>query len=228
MRPLVFWGLVAAVWALSQIPYAGLPLSFLSTWAHELGHGMGAVITGGHFDHMIITRKFAGLAQTAVFGSFEHIVVVIGGLLGPAIAGALMLIASRGLNQNRTALYVLAALLFATAIFWAGDGFTRIGTLILGGFTMMIAVRGNAFICSILAHIIAISLCLSAVARLDYFFTGDANVEGKIHTSDTGTLAALIGGPHWFWGALLSALSLLILYLAYRLTGGNGFRKVKK
>jgi len=225
MRPLVFWAMVAGVWALSQVPYAGLPFAFLSTWAHELGHGMGAVITGGHFSHMIITPEFSGLAQTAVFGSWERIVVVCGGLLGPALAGALMLIAARGLNLNRIALYILSALLFATAVFWAGDAFTRIGTLVIGGFVMVIAVKGNAFVCSILAHIIAISLCLSAVTRLDYFFVGDANVEGKIHTSDTGTLAALIGGPHWFWGALLSALSLLILYIAYRMSGGRRIRR---
>ena len=224
MRPLLFWGLVAAVWAGMQVRYVGLPFAFLSTWAHELGHGMGAVITGGHFDHMIITKKFSGLAQTAVFGSFERIIVVAGGLLGPAIAGALMLMAARGLNLNRMALYILAALLFATAIFWAGDGFTRMGTLVIGCFVMAIAVKGNAFICSILAHIIAISLCLSAVTRLDYFFVSNGKVEGKIHTSDTGTLADLIGGPHWFWGALLSVLSILILFLAYRISGGRKTR----
>lgn len=224
MKPLVFWGLVIAVWAGTQVQYVGLPFAFLSTWAHELGHGMGAVITGGHFDHMIITRGFSGLAHTAVFGEAERIVVILGGLLGPAIAGGLLLIASRRLNLNRIALYILSALLFATALFWAGDNFTRTGTLMLGGFILVIAVKGTPFICRILALIISISLCLSAVTRLDYFFVKDGEVRGKTQTSDTGALAEILGGGHLIWAILLSALSLFILYVSYRLSSGKSSR----
>ncbi|NNC38867.1 MAG: M50 family peptidase [Acidimicrobiales bacterium] len=224
MRPLFFWGLVLAVWAGTQVQYVGLPFAFLSTWAHELGHGMGAVITGGHFDHMIITREFSGLAHTAVFGDAERIVVILGGLLGPAIAGGLLLIASRGLNLNRIALYILSALLFATALFWAGDNFTRIGTLMLGGFTLIIAVKGSPVICRALALIVAISLCLSAVTRLDYFFVKNGDINGRSHTSDTGALANIIGGGHLLWAILLSALSLFILYVSYRLSNGKSSR----
>jgi hypothetical protein len=217
--------LVAAVWGASQIPYAGLPFAFLSTWAHELGHGMGAVITGGHFDHMIITRNFSGLAHTSVLGQLEHIVVIVGGLLGPALAGGLMLIASHGLRQNRLVLYILAGLLFATAIFWAGDAFTRIGTLMLGGFIAVIAVRGTPVICQFTSMIVAISLCLSAVTRLDYFFINQGQINGKAHVSDTGALADIIGGSHLIWAVLLTALSLAILYAAFRLSGLAGSRR---
>ena len=224
LRPVLFWGLVVAVWVATQVPFAGLPFAFLSTWAHELGHGMGAVITGGHFDHMIITNNFSGLAHTAVFGEAERIVVILGGLLGPAIAGGLLLMAVRGLNLNRVALYIMSALLFATAIFWAGDNFTRLGTLILGGFILMIAVKGTPSICRFLALIIAISLCLSAVTRLDYFFMKNGDIDGQLHTSDTGALADIIGGGHMLWAILLSALSLFILYASYRLSSGRPAR----
>jgi len=181
---------------------------------------MGAVITGGHFDHMIIKRNFSGLAHTAVFGQAERIVVLLGGLLGPAIAGGLLLIASRGLNLNRAALYILSALLFATAIFWSGDNFTRMGTIVLGGFILTIAAKGTPSICRFLALIISISLCMSAVTRLDYFFMKEASI-GK---SDTGALAEILGGGHMIWAILLSALSLFILYLSYRVASGKPSR----
>jgi hypothetical protein len=203
-----------------QVQYVGIPFIFLSTWAHEFGHGLGAVATGGHFDHMIISRQLGGVAHTAVFGDAELIVVILGGLLGPAMAGGLLLIASRRLNLNRIALYILSALLFATAIFWAGDNFTRIGTFIIGAFCFAIATMGTPIICRILALILSISLCLSSVTRLDYFFMKQAG-NGK---SDTAVLTDIIGGGHMLWAILLSALSLFILYASYRLSSGKPSR----
>lgn len=169
---------------------------------------------------MIINRNLGGVAHTAVFGDAERIVVILGGLLGPAIDGGLLLIASRGLNLNRIALYILTALLFATAVFWAGDNFTRISTFAVGVFTCTIATMGAPFTCRILALMISISLCLNSVTRLDYFFMKQAQ-HGK---SDTAYLADIIGGGHMLWAILLSALSLLILFVSYRLSSGKPSR----
>lgn len=56
IQPLTFWVLVALVWAAGQVPILGMPFLFLSTWVHELGHGLGAIMTGGHFAHMRLWR----------------------------------------------------------------------------------------------------------------------------------------------------------------------------
>lgn len=208
------------VWAFGKIPMLGLPFVLLSTWVHELGHGLGAIVSGGRFESMIITPGLSGLAHTFSGSDFERIIVLFGGLLGPSIAGAVMLILSRRMGQNRLALFLLAGALLATVVLWAGDLFTQVSVLGFGVVVTGIAFWGYAALRHLFAHIIAIAFCLNAVAQFDYFFIRSANVGGFAGQSDTGALANIIGGPHLLWAVIVSALSLFILYLAFKLSGG--------
>ena len=223
-----FWVLVFVVWIAAQIPILGMPFVLLSTWVHELGHGLGAIVSGGSFDQMIITPKFSGLAHTFSGSAFERVIVLLSGLLGPAIAGAVMLILARRFNQARLSLFLLAAALLATLVFWAGDNFTRMSVL---GFCLVIsavAVWGKPLIRSLFALVIALSFCMNAVAQLDYFFMNDAKVGTYGGQSDTGALADIIGGPHIIWALIPSILSIIILYGAFRLSGGFGLKKNRR
>jgi len=211
---------VFLVWAFGQIPMVGLPFVLLSTWVHELGNGLGAIFSGGRFESMIITPGLSGLAHTFSGSDFERIIVLLGGLLGPSIAGAILLIMSRRMGLNRLALYLLAGALLATVVLWAGDLFTRVTVLGFGVGVAAIALWGRAALRHLFAHIIAIAFCLNAVAQFDYIFMSSANVGGYGGLSDTGVLAEIIGGPHIFWAIIVSALSLFILYLAVKLSGG--------
>ncbi len=208
------------VWAFGQIPLVGLPFVMLSTWVHELGHGLGAIVSGGRFESMVITPGLSGLAHTFSGSNFERIIVLLGGLLGPSIAGAIMLIMSRRLGLNRLALFLLAGALLATVVLWAGDMFTRVSVLSFGVAVTAMAFMGHRALRHLFAHIIAISFCLNAVSQFGYIFMNKANVGGYAGLSDTGVLAEIIGGPHLFWAVVVSALSLFILYLAFKLSGG--------
>lgn len=192
----------------------GLPFVLLSTWVHELGHGLGAIVSGGRFESMIITPGLSGLAHTFSGSDFERIIVLLGGLLGPSIAGAVMLVLSRRMGLNRLALYLLAGALLVTVVFWAGDMFTRVTVLSFGVAVTAMALMGHSALRHLFAHIIAISFCLNAVAQLDYVFMRNANVGSYAGQSDTGALADIIGG-HMFSGPSLSALC-LYLYCIWR------------
>jgi len=109
---------------------------FLSTWAHELGHGLGAIFTGGKFVDLIVMPNFSGLARTQTVNPFQRSMVILVGLLGPSLLGVLMIFLTRGLNWYRVAIIVLAALLAMSQI-WAGDKFTR---LALGGWTLVLVL----------------------------------------------------------------------------------------
>ena len=217
--PKLFWILVFAVWIAEQIPVLGKPFRMLATWVHELGHGLGAIISGGRFEQMILTPQFSGLAHTFTGNKWQQIAVLFGGLLGPAIAGALMLILARRLDQSRLALFLLAGALLATLVFWAGDNFTRV---VVFGFCLVItsiALKAWPLVRSLSAHIIALAFCLNAVADFNYFFMNAADIGIYSGKSDTGALAEIIGGPHLFWALVPSVLSILILYGAFRLSG---------
>jgi len=95
---------------------------------------------------------------------------------------------------------------------WAADSFTRIA---LGGGTVILAliawkVPSHAVL--YISHIIAIALCLNALTGFGYFFIGNAEVAGSLYRSDTGVMADLLFGPHWLWGGLIAALSVVILF----------------
>lgn len=205
-----FWGLCFIVWMVLQVPMARIPIMFLSTWAHELGHGLGAVFTGGRFIELTVFPNFSGIAQTATVNNFQRAMVILLGLLGPSLLGVLMIILTRALNWYRVAIVVLAALLALSQI-WAADSFTRMalggGTLILGVIAWKVPSQAVLYV----AHIIAIALCLNALTGFGYFFIGNAEVSGSLYRSDTGVMSDILGGPHWLWGGLIAALSIVIL-----------------
>ncbi len=188
-----------------------IPIMFLSTWAHELGHGMGAIITGGRFIELTVFPNFSGLALTGTSNSFQRVMVLVVGLLGPSLLGVLMIILTRALNWYRLAIIVLAVLLAMSQI-WAADSFTR---LALAGWMLILAaiawkVPNKALL--YVSHIIAIALCLDALTGFGYFFIGNGEIDGSLYRSDTGAISDILGGPHWLWGGLIAALSVVILF----------------
>ena len=226
LHPALFWALVLGIWFAAQVPIIGTPFVLLSTWVHEFGHGMGAIISGGSFDNMVIKPELSGLAHTYTGSDFARVTVLLGGLLGPACAGAIMLILSRRFGFSKLALLLLTAALLATVIFWAGDMFTRMTVLGFGVVVGFIALRTNPLIRTLCSHIIAIAFCLNAVTGFRYFFMSQAKIGGYSVQSDTGALAELIGGPHLFWAIVPSLLSVLILLAAIYFS--SGLRKTPK
>lgn len=205
-----FWGLCVVVFMILQFPLVRLPVLFLSTWAHEFGHGLGAIITGGRFVELTVFPNFSGVAQTATSSDFSRAMVIVFGLLGPSLLGVFMIALTRAFSLYRLAILALAGLLTLSLI-WAADGFTLIT---LGGGAVIMGLAGWKLPDRILlyvAYVVAIALCLSALTGFSYFFMGNADVAGAIYRSDTGVLADLWGGPHWLWGGLMVILSVAIL-----------------
>lgn len=194
-----------------QFPLVRIPILFLSTWVHELGHGLGAIFTGGRFMELTVFPNFSGLAQTSTCNNFQRAVVIILGLLGPSLLGVIMIALTRALNWYRVAIIILTALLIMSQI-WAADSFTRTtlagAAVLLGLIAWKIPNQAVLYI----SHIIAIALCLSALTGFGYFFMGNAEVAGSIYRSDAGALSDIWGGPHWLWGGLIAALSIVILF----------------
>lgn len=205
-----FWGLVVVMYMVLQFPLVRIPVLFISTWAHELGHGMGAMMTGGEFRSLTVFADFSGVALTATRSSFSQGMVVIVGLLGPSLLGVWMIMLTRAFGLYRLALLSLAALM-ALSLIWAGDRFTF---LTLGIAAAIISVMGwkvpdRAVL--YIAYCLAISLCLSALTGFGYFFMGNAEVAGDFYRSDTGVLSDIWGGPYWLWGGIMVCLSVIIL-----------------
>jgi hypothetical protein len=73
-----------------------VPLLWLSTVAHELGHGMTALALGGRFERFVIRSDGSGTASTAApLGDLPGALVCAGGLVGPALVAAVCFVLAR-------------------------------------------------------------------------------------------------------------------------------------
>jgi peptidase M50B-like protein len=84
----------AVTLALYMIPfgrYLARPLLLLSTLAHEMGHGITALLLGGSFRRLAVWPSGAGMADLdlAGFGRIRQGLTLAGGLVGPSVAAAL-------------------------------------------------------------------------------------------------------------------------------------------
>ena len=107
------------------------PFTILATWFHEMGHGLAAMLAGRGFERLLIFADGSGVALTFRpadgFGLTDALVAA-SGPLGPAIAGALLILSSRSARATRTALAVLGIALIASTLIWVRS---PIGWLIL-------------------------------------------------------------------------------------------------
>src|SRR3954451_22822081 len=90
------------------------PFTILATWFHEMGHGLAAMLTGRGFDRLLIFADGSGVAlslRPADGYGVTDALVAASGPLGPAIAGALLILSSRSPAATRGALAVLGVAL---------------------------------------------------------------------------------------------------------------------
>src|SRR5215470_4974698 len=97
---IVLFGSVAITLAMFLIPspehtwWLLAPFRWLHIYVHEFGHGIAALLVGGHFDRFEM-YTYSGLAYTATSGNLAAAFVCAGGLCGPAVVGGVFLAAGR-------------------------------------------------------------------------------------------------------------------------------------
>ncbi len=126
---LFFWFILPLIYppAARPIYLAFYPISIIGTFVHEMGHGLSAIFTGGHF-YWLQIEFFRGGAAITAGGS--QLLILLGGLLGPAVTGAMLLAVSTRVNHPKWIMAVLC-LYFLVGMFFM----IRPILLILTGFS---------------------------------------------------------------------------------------------
>ena len=223
-RAALLWS-IALTLALPRVPVLavlGVPLLWLSTVAHELGHGLTALALGGTFERFVIRGDGSGTAFTAApVGDLTGALVCAGGLVGPALIAGLCVVLARRPGAARLCLALFGAALVAAAVLVADTGLTQLflggtgGVLLLAG-----GLLGPAWAQGTLVFL-AVQLALSVFTRGDYLFTEVAHSSAGVMPSDVAVMASHLGGPFWVWGLACGLVSLLVLVggLAWYLRG---------
>jgi hypothetical protein len=194
------------------------PFILLTTWVHEMGHGLTAMALGGKFERLEIFADASGVAFTTASPGFSAALVALGGLLAPPLLAALILAFARGSGRAYFCLMALSFGLGASLVFWVRS---FVGIVAVPGLALVLALGANVGggrLRLLAAQLVAVVLGLDTVTRmLHYVFIervqAGATAGGR---SDVGAVADNLGGPYWFWGAMVAAVALLLLLWGLR------------
>jgi len=196
------------------------PFTILATWFHEMGHGIAAMLAGRGFERLLIFADGSGVAQSlrpADGYRLTDALVAASGPLGPAIAGALLILASRSATATRNALAALGAALVASTLIWVRSPTGWVVLPALGIAIALLALRGPEPWRRFAIQLFGVQAAISAWQQFDYLFSPGGNVGGELQRSDTGAIADVLLLPYWFWGAIISAAILALLWWSFRL-----------
>ena len=196
------------------------PFTILATWFHEMGHGIAAMLAGRGFERLLIFADGSGLALSLRpsdgYGATDALVAA-SGPLGPAIAGAALIVASRSASATRAALVVLGLALVVSTATWVRSPMGWLVLPALGIAMALLALRGSAAWQRFAIQFLGVQAAISAWREFDYLFSPGGEVGGQLHRSDTGAIADVLLLPYWFWGAAISGAILALLWGSFRL-----------
>ncbi len=217
------WLLVASIGltvVLYVVPFGrtlARPLVLLSTLAHELGHGLAAILAGGRFEVLEIFSDGSGAAHySGHLGRLGTAFVAAGGLLGPALAAAIGFAVSRSPRAAKGALMGLGVVLLVADIVVVRTVFGGIFVGLAAVAFIAVGWSARPVVAQLVLVFIAIQLALSVFSRGDYLFTRTASTAAGQMPSDTAQMAAALLLPFWFWGALCAGASIIVLGVGLR------------
>lgn len=177
------------------------PVSRLVTFLHELGHGIGALITGGSVLAIQINEDGSGFTKT--MGGSRGI-ILMGGYIGSALMGNLLFyIGARKPKMAEFTLYGLAIAMIFTGIYWFNSMYTT-GFLILFGLGLFLIANKTNFDREVLMFL--------GIACILYIIQ-DFNVGPSSDLNEYAKIFVVIPSHVWMYIWLFIALFLTFLNL---------------
>ncbi len=196
------------------------PFTLLSTWVHEMGHGVTALLCGGQFERLDIFVDASGIAHSAVAPGVRQAITAAGGLLAPPLVGALCLLLAR--RASRLVLFLLSGTMLLSLPLWVRTG---VGWVSVGALGLCIALAARLLSASgrlFLTQLLGLLLAFDTLSRADYLFMQSARVGGQVRLSDVAAIASVMGGPVALWGGLIALVSgILVLIGLYSVLRGD-------
>lgn len=196
---------------LYHVPYAqilGWPLIWLSTFVHELGHGLTALLVGCDFELLVMNTDASGYARwSGNPGRLARAAIAAGGLLGPAVASAACFLAARSGRGARITLGVAAVFCGLVTVIWARSLFAVGFIAVLAALLGAVARWGSESTARIALSFFGVQLAMSVFSRGDYLFTPVARTAQGDMPSDVAHVAQALFLPYWFWGGLIGLAS---------------------
>lgn len=215
----ILWMMAFAVFTiiLWRVPFGMLvlyPFTILSTWFHEMAHGIMALILGGSFHQLEIYADGSGLAMWSgnlFLGNVGKAIVAAAGPLGPTAAGAILIILSKKEKHIKKILFTFSGILAFSVIYWIRSVY---GIPVILTFAVLIffaALKMQAKNQKLLLIFIGIQAFLSIYLSIGYLMSQEAFIDNDFHISDTGVIAQNLFFPYWIWGGIIIFISIFTM-----------------
>lgn len=213
-------GVSVLLWQTMIGSLALYPFTILATWFHEMGHGLAAMLLGSRFDHLVIYADGSGYA--AIFGRADQwrvtdAVISASGPFGPAVAGSLLILASRSPERSATALKVLGAAILLSTLVWIRSVAGWIVMPAVGCAILAVGAWARPSLRVLAVQILGVQACISVWRQFDYLFSDGGFVGGQLARSDTSAIADALLLPYWFWGSAISIVIVLMLVISFHI-----------
>ena len=211
----------AVTLVLYAIPFGEIlarPLVLLSTLAHEMGHGLTALLLGGSFQRLEMWPNGAGIAEMDVagFGRLRQGLTAAGGLVGPAVAAAICFTLGRTGRGAQACLAGLGLLLVAAEALVVRNLFGFVFAGGLAAVCLFAAARLTPQKAQWLVVFLGVQLALSVFSRADYLFTRGASNPTGVYPSDVMQMQQALFLPYWFWGFVCGTFAVAVLVYGIR------------
>ena len=193
------------------------PLILLSTLAHELGHGIAAMMVGCSFDAFVLYSDGSGAAMSSGNpGRLASAFISAGGLIGPAIAASGCFLVGRKGKAARTALVLIGGLLMVALVMVIRNlfGWFFVGTV--AALCLWGGLKAARDVAQLIVLFIGVQLALSVFSRSDYLFTNIAHTAAGPAPSAVAHMADALFLPYWFWGVVCGTVSIAVLIVGLR------------
>ena len=203
--------------ALPSFPFGNYliyPFVLLTTWFHEMGHGLTAELLGQDFAQLTIFANGSGVAQSMVANDaspFVHAAIAAGGPMAPSLVGAGLILASAHERLWRPVLIGLAAAIFASVLLYVRGEVGMVALPLVGALLLLIAWRAGAGFMRFSLQFLGVLAAMSMLQDFDYLFTEEAVVDGRAMLSDTGQIEEALWLPHWFWAGVIILVSAVMI-----------------
>ncbi|WP_370327991.1 M50 family metallopeptidase [Euzebya sp.] len=202
----------AALWLIPGGELVGYPLVLVSTFVHEMGHGLAALLVGGDFVQLQVFGDASGVALTATDGdAIDRAVVAGGGLVGPAVAAAIGFTLGRTARAARLALLIGGVLGLVASALWVRSLVGWLVALGLVGVSLAVALVPQDRWSQLWLVFLSVQLGLSVFSRGEYLFASGAVTGAGVGRSDSAAIADALWFPHWFWGGVCGLISVAAL-----------------
>lgn len=195
------------------------PFTILATWFHEMGHGLTALLVGSSFEQLVIFADGSGYAwmrsPVDQWGITEA-AIAASGPLGPAVAGSLLVVASRTQARSATALRILGCAILLSTIVWVRSLAGWMVMPAVGCAILAVAAWGRPSLRVLAVQVLGVQACISVWRQFDYLFSDGGYVGGRAARSDTAAIADALLLPYWFWGSAISIVIVAMLALSFR------------